>query len=439
MPNLFEVTSVSSSTPVASAHDGDRSANRAANPGIAGYQGRPLHLLIVSSTDASTHIHGADRDWANLLNALGPERVRVTWAGVRNSASLARYLDNRLEVRYLDLNFEPFYDLTYQSMYRVRSWRNWAGLIGAHLRSTWGAVKALRLQMRRDRPDVVVTNTSVVLAGSAYAWSQRLPHVWFVKEFLDPTVSACRKYTWLIERMSNAVVVPSEAMSKAFSSHVRILNDGSDLSSIQLSVRTSDRAEVLRGLGLPASQPVVAQIGVICYAKGQQVTARACARLASAGRSPCSVLFLGAGTSQQREELSSMLASTPEAWRSSIRFLEFGPENFSYLAAADIVLHPSTMPDPYPNAVREAMILGKPIVGSRIGGIPELVVDGLTGILVEPDNDEELASALARLLDSPEERAEMGAAGRRLAHEKFDVQLHKQAFYDLLLEMHSAG
>ena len=78
--------------------------------------GRQLHLLIVSSTDKTTHIHGADRDWTNLLNALGPQRVRLTWAGIRDSESLARYLDDRLETRYLNLDFVPFYDLVYQSM-----------------------------------------------------------------------------------------------------------------------------------------------------------------------------------------------------------------------------------------------------------------------------------------------------------------------------------
>jgi len=400
---------------------------------------KKLHLLIVSSTEQTTHIHGADRDWTNILNALGPQRVRLTWAGSHDSESLARYLDDRLETRYLDLNFAPFYELVYQSMYRVRSARNWAGIIWRQLRDTRSVAKSLRLAMGTDRPDVVITNTSTVLAGSAYAWSERLPHIWFVKEFLDPEVSACRKYAWLIEKLSDAVVVPSAAMSKAFGARVRVINDGNDLTSIQRSVESFDRDEVLRSLDLPVSQPVLAQVGVISQAKGQELTARACARLASAGRPPCSLLFLGAGTSQQKEELRNIFSEAADGWRSSIRFVEFGPGEFSYLAAADIVLHPSTIPDPYPNAVREAMILGKPIVGSRVGGIPELIVDNITGILVEPNNEAELATAVARLLDSPSERQEMAAAGRQLAQVKFDINLRKQAFYDLLLEISSAA
>ena len=243
-------------------------------------EGKPLHLLIVSSTDTSTHIYGADRDWVNLLNALGPERVRVTWAGIHNSEALARYLDPALEIRYLDLAFLPFYELVYDSMYRRRSIRNWAGIIKAQLQSTYRAVKALRPALRGDRPDVVITNTSVVLAGSAYAWAEGLPHIWCVKEFLDPEISDCRKYARLIQKMSDAVVIPSAGIGKVFGGQARVLPDGNDLTAIEDSASNIERSEVLQSLGLPLSQPAVVQIGVLTPAKGQQLTARACARLA---------------------------------------------------------------------------------------------------------------------------------------------------------------
>ena len=396
---------------------------------------RPLHLLIVSSTDTSTHIHGADRDWVNLLNALGPERVRVTWAGIRDSKLLSRYLHNTLAVRYLDLDFGPFYELVYESMYRRRSLRNWAGIIRANLRGSRRAARALRQALGEDKPDVVITNTSVVLPGAAYARAERLPHVWCVKEFLDPQVSACRKYAWLIEKLSDAVVIPSAAIGKAFT-RARVLNDGNDLESIRRSVADVDRAKVLQSLDLPLAQLAIAQTGVISQAKGQQLTAQACARLAQTGTRPCSLLFLGAGKEEDKEALRHAL---PDDWQQSVRFIEFEPGDFSYLAAADIIVHPSTIPDPYPNAVREAMILGKPVIGSRSGGIPELVVDKVTGILVEPNDEPALAQALGILMESPEERARMGAAGRQLAYEKFDAKVCKNAFQDLLLELTSAA
>ena len=149
-----------------------------------------------------------------------------------------------------------------------------------------------------------------------------------------------------------------------------------------------------------------------------------------------SLLFLGAGKQEDKEALRHAL---PDDWQQSVRFIEFEPGDFSYLAAADIIVHPSTIPDPYPNAVREAMILGKPVIGSRSGGIPELVVDEVTGILVEPNDKPALAQALGRLIESPEMRAQMGAAGRQKASNQFDANVCKNAFEDLLLELTSAA
>ena len=394
--------------------------------------GRPLHLLVVSNTDVATHIYGADRDWVNLLNALGPERVRVTWAGLSGAEMLRRYLDARLGARFIDLGFTPFAELFHEQMYRRRTLVNWAGIVRAYVAGLRRPLKLLHDALAADPPDVVVTNTSVVLAGAAYALRRRLPHVWCVKEFLDPQVRACRGYARLIERLSDAVVVPSEAMAGAFSGRVSVLHDGSDLAAIRAGVR-ADRAQVLQSLGLPADRPVVAQVGAVSRAKGQHITAEAFALLAKEGRGPYSLLFLGVATPRQQEELRAALAGVPAEWQAGIRFAEFGPGDFSLLASADVVAHPSVLPDPYPNAVREALILGKPVVGSHVGGIPQLVADGETGLLVEPGDAPALAASLKSLLDSPERRARMGEAALRFAVEHLEVHACKRAFYDLLV------
>ncbi len=399
--------------------------------------GRPLHLLVVSNTEAATHIYGADRDWVNLLNAFGPERVRVTWAGIGGTEALRGYLDSRLDVRFVDLGFTPFAELFHDQMYRRRTLVNWAGLARGYVAGLRRPLKLLHEALAADPPDVVVTNTSVVLAGAAYALRRRLPHVWCVKEFLDPQVRACRNYARLIERLSDAVVVPSEAMAEAFGGRgrsVRVLHDGSDLATIRAGVR-ADRAEVLRSLGLPEDRPVVAQVGAISRAKGQHVTAEAFALLAKEGRGPYSLLFLGVATPRQKEELRAALAGAPAEWRDAVRFAEFGPGDFSLLASADVVAHPSVLPDPYPNAVREALILGKPVVGARAGGIPQLVADGETGLLVTPGDATALAASLQSLLDSPERRARMSEAALRFAAEHLEVHACKRAFDDLLEEV----
>ncbi len=78
---------------------------------------------------------------------------------------------------------------------------------------------------------------------------------------------------------------------------------------------------------------------------------------------------------------------------------------------ADLCVIPSRW-DNSPNTVYEAMAAGKAVVASRVGGIPELVMDGETGLLVEPRNAVQLAQAIIRLLSNDQERERMGRNGR---------------------------
>jgi glycosyltransferase involved in cell wall biosynthesis len=84
----------------------------------------------------------------------------------------------------------------------------------------------------------------------------------------------------------------------------------------------------------------------------------------------------------------------------------------------------------------EAAATGVPIIGSRVGGIPECIVDGTTGFLVPERDEEALARRMAELLVDPERRHGMGAAGRALVEERFDIDRQTAAlenFYDSVL------
>jgi glycosyltransferase involved in cell wall biosynthesis len=74
-----------------------------------------------------------------------------------------------------------------------------------------------------------------------------------------------------------------------------------------------------------------------------------------------------------------------------------------------------------PLSVMEYMEEGKPVVASAVGGIPDLVQDGLTGALVPPRDPERLAEAISRLLADPAARAAMGERGRQLRRERYSI------------------
>jgi glycosyltransferase involved in cell wall biosynthesis len=92
-----------------------------------------------------------------------------------------------------------------------------------------------------------------------------------------------------------------------------------------------------------------------------------------------------------------------------------------------IVVAPSVIQEPFGLPVVEAMAAGRPVVASRVGGIPELVAHGRTGLLVEPAEPAALADALLSLLGAPERCRAMGAAGRQdvTAHWSWQLAAHR--------------
>jgi glycosyltransferase involved in cell wall biosynthesis len=106
-----------------------------------------------------------------------------------------------------------------------------------------------------------------------------------------------------------------------------------------------------------------------------------------------------------------------------------------YYSSSDVVLLPS-LSENFPVVALEAMSSGKPVIASRVGGIPELVSNNEDGILVSPGNVEQLVEALLRLLENPQLRNRMGDMGRKLVEEKYNWkkigQLYLKEFEKLI-------
>lgn len=107
------------------------------------------------------------------------------------------------------------------------------------------------------------------------------------------------------------------------------------------------------------------------------------------------------------------------------------------LKAASIVVVPSVWQEPYGIVAAEAQAAGLPVVITKVGGLVESAVDNVTGIIVEPNDPDSLAAALARLIESPELRARMGKAGKERARRYFGWEHHAKAIreiYDHILD-----
>jgi colanic acid/amylovoran biosynthesis glycosyltransferase len=110
------------------------------------------------------------------------------------------------------------------------------------------------------------------------------------------------------------------------------------------------------------------------------------------------------------------------------------------MVASDILLHPSVTPDDgdregIPNALMEGQATGLPVVATRHGGIPELVIDGETGLLVEEHETAALTDALRQLLNSRRRRLELGAAGRKRIAREFSLQSQAERYLEIYRDL----
>ena len=109
-----------------------------------------------------------------------------------------------------------------------------------------------------------------------------------------------------------------------------------------------------------------------------------------------------------------------------------------YFAAADVFCLPS-FAEGVPVVLMEAMATGRPVVATRVAGVPELVEDGVSGLLVPPGSTAELARALEQLAASPEQRLRFGIAGRRRVEQDFDAEVCAAKLADAFRQMAPGG
>jgi glycosyltransferase involved in cell wall biosynthesis len=112
---------------------------------------------------------------------------------------------------------------------------------------------------------------------------------------------------------------------------------------------------------------------------------------------------------------------------------------FELLRSASVAVVPSTWYENQPMAVLEAFAVGLPVIGSDLGGVPELVADGVDGLLVPAGDEKALASAIDQLLSDPARAFEMGQAGRRKIEASFAPSAHLERISGLYRRIGAKG
>jgi glycosyltransferase involved in cell wall biosynthesis len=308
---------------------------------------------------------------------------------------------------------------------------------GPRTAARWArSVMRMTVLMRRVRPSLVHVNDvpSFQPPGYAARWLG-VPIVTHVR-FPDSRAG----FGWMLKPGLQRALFVSEALRAdvcaeapaIFDNRSDVLYDG--VMAPPLADETTCLA-VRHELGLPIDRSVVALTGQISEVKGIWDFVDA-ARIMVDRRVPVAFAVLGDDLRTKgavRREMESRVRDVGLAER--FHFLGFRPNAPRLIPAFDVIAVPSHV-EPLGNATLEAMAAARPVVGSRVGGIPEMVVDGETGWLSPPRDPGTLAARLEDLVRDPSRASAFGRAGRARAEQVFGVSRHVsrlRAIYDRVL------
>ena len=282
------------------------------------------------------------------------------------------------------------------------------------------------LHARPDRPSTVVicTHAEAVLAVRRAMPRSRIVH-WIhtpvIWGFLDAGLAAA------------AAVVPSAAvyrntwrsLGNQYPAPIWIISNWIDERSFH-PLRPMERDASRAALGLEQDDLVVAFIGRH-WIKGARVIERAAMALPSLGRR---VVLVSAGEPRSERRI---LARNVELW--NLGRLQPDEVHTMY-GASDIGVVPSVVEETFPLAALEMMACALPVIASRVGGIPELIDDGVTGWLIDiPNAVDSWVDALVRLLTDGEQRSKLGAAALTSVLERFTATPALEAWSRVLSQL----
>ena len=208
---------------------------------------------------------------------------------------------------------------------------------------------------------------------------------------------------------------------------IQVIYNGVDVE--RFTPRPERRAPVRQSLGLCETDFVIVQVARLDYLKDHVTAIRTMGRLVR--QVPTAKLLL-VGDGPKREVIETEIQA--QHVEAAVRLLGTREDVPELLWAADVCLL-SSLSEGIPVTLIEAMAAQLPVVATRVGGVPEVVQDGQTGLLVSAGDDVGLADCLVRLANQPELRRQFGLAGRRLAEQIFSQPLMHQQYADCFHEM----
>lgn len=382
-----------------------------------------MKLLVLSHT--SEMIGGAERSMLDLFDYWSSEySLRPEFILREPLGAMVGEMDRR-KWRYYPLQF---------------SFWSWPkpptepAEIRMHAMQNRRAVKKVEKLIQKTKPDIVMTNTLVSPWAALAAHGQKVPHVWFVREYgdldHDRKFELSQRQTFEdIGSMSNLVVANSKTLAQHIEQYVpkakvAVLYNPFDLKSIAIHAA----AKVDSPFKYPNSLKLI-MTGNIAHTKGQLDAVKAVAELSRKGEL---VELCLAGKNVDKEYQQQIEDCIKQAKISDrVHLIGLYSKALALVAQANVGIVASAK-EAFGRTTFEFLALGKPVIGANSGGTPEMVEEGVNGYLFTPGNSQKIATVLTKYLKDRSLLNEHGAASRRKAALMMKSNLNADALYKKL-------
>ena len=298
-------------------------------------------------------------------------------------------------------------------------------------RSAVGRLEALVNQLA---PAMIHVNDIWWVPHTVRAVASRTSHPVPIVAHVRQEIESAKVRRYELDRVESVIAISRQIEQSLITGgvsakKVRTVYSGIDLSERQLA--HNDQA-VRRTIGLPNGAVLLGTVANLFPRKGYEVMLRALPAIIHA-IPMVHYVIVGSDDDGYADRLTRLANELTIADR--VHIVGFQDPVQPFLAALDLYVHPALM-EGFGIAVVEAMAMGKAVVATTTGGLPEVVAQGETGLLVSPGDAESLAEAAISLLENKSRREQMGACGRMRAQERFSLDAsvaHVERLYENVL------
>jgi len=233
-----------------------------------------------------------------------------------------------------------------------------------------------------------------------------------------------RKFYFPEETINSAIITITRFTQKYLidtykipAGKIKLIYQGTDVERFQST--EAGKREALKRYPLPMNaSPILASVGSFEHRKGHPILFEAISKLVAGSLPNIHLMMVGDGP----DEEALRNKANAKGIERNVSFFPFINEPQYVFERADITVLPSLYKEGLPNVLLESMSMSVPVISSNLGGVPEIIINGKTGFMVEPGNSDQLANAILKLWNDRTSYMTMKQNARQLMTEKFDKE-----------------